>query len=640
MSRHGTKAADKEVDPSDFGLCISRLKHSPTSSAGSINLWEVPEHIPEIPESMSPQQTGNYAAPQAGDRYGFQYEPLQLNEMETVDMAIIRHCPDVKRYNDAINAFVSRGFSARSDEGSPEDAALRYYFRLSREFQQQGLSSEKTEEAHNAMVCGWQKRVAAKLASTVCHEGDLSGILDDIITHAEMTGSTLVAPDLKLALHNAVATTVDSGRTTQEPPLLNTPAQDVSQRLCHQPPPENSDAQMLDEVAPKEGPNLVLPSSTEQKPSDTQALIERYSDRWRFFKHHAMRAKRRLRKAMWHQEQTKEAAKDEARAEFDKMDMQTAAAWADLIERLTRGDVRVLKHAATAHLFEDGHPVSLWTSGIRASCARSITASSTDGASSRLGATSRKSDRRRRESEHEEPPRPPPRRAPFDPVRLLYNPIDNPDRTLFLQLPPNVKVTAQQVIRACCNAIGPRQLSPNSFEYSTMREQNLCVLRLSDLKTARMLAHKNVRIKGKANGVRAWPYPEAAPQVFVGNMVHGSLQGIRVDAIPPSIAQAIPKIPFHIRREPIVSTTDTTWIIVFKRPVRFLRFGVGIQKHDGKHTRIQFDPVIPSSACPVCQRAHLATECDLLEAATREELGIDPESTSYLDEIPKMKRVK
>ena len=450
-------------------------------------------------------------------------------------------------------------------------------------------------------------------------------------------GGMTAAPDLKLALHNTVAMAVGSRQAMQADSVQTPQAPSATKQAIFGEASTNPNVPRMDDHAAVDGSTSTLPTPSGHRPENVQALTERYSTPWRFFRHHAMRAKRRLRKSNWHQDGTKEAANDEARAEFDKMDMKTSAAWADLRERLVQGDIRVLDHSATSHLFEDGQALSLWTSEAGASRLRSNTAPSRIVNVTPRRSVSEGHRRKSKDTQDQQPARSLPSIAPFLPIRQKYSRVDHPERTVFLQLPFNTRLTPKQVAHACRNAIGPSIIPKGAVEDAITRDQGLCVLRLKDLKLARILAQKTVTLEPGAKPVRVWPYPERAPQVFFSHMYHNGSQGLRYDAIHLSITHAVSNVRFHVRREPLGSKTGTTWVVAFEKPVKLLRFNVGIQNQDGKHCRIQFEPVILSNACSVCHKGHSALECDLLEAATQDELGVNPQSASYLDQVPRIK---
>ncbi|KAK3723871.1 hypothetical protein LTR37_001355 [Vermiconidia calcicola] len=554
---------------------------------------------------------------------------MELDEAENFSLQTIkRNVPGSARSEDAINDLFCRGSAYCSHEGPQQDSALRYYSRITREAERQGLECAKVLHLYDGMVFRWQKAAAANIGSTIREPGRLSVVLDDIVTHAEILGGTSTYPGLKLTLHNAIASVLSAAPSAARPAILSPePAAAACGSDCAPLKQSNDSDDMLGGVsfaAMASPPVHETEKHEETMPATPEA----------FFLQHALKMKRKLRKNIWRQTGIKQKAKEEAQAEFKKLDMNTAAQWTDLFRKASRGDKSLLRSKAVAHLFHGGCARALWTSEgdtndpderMEAAGAVATPRPSLPPPTSTAVVNSRETAQ-------------PPTVAPFSPLRQKYEQVRDTERTVFMQLPfGSGRIPLELVMDSCCQAIGVENTTAKvNHRDCAIRNEGLCVIRFKDLKLPRLLTQQTIVIHGKS--LRAWPYPEQSPQVYYARINHSGPQGVRIDAVPFSIANAIIPFPFHMLKEPTENNGSTTaWIVVFQGRPNLIRFTIGVQRHDGRHTRVSFEPVSSSSACPICNCSHAAYACDLLDPASREELGIAADNIRYLNKLPKMK---
>lgn len=163
------------------------------------------------------------------------------------------------------------------------------------------------------------------------------------------------------------------------------------------------------------------------------------------------------------------------------------------------------------------------------------------------------------------------------------------------------------------------------------------MIRWGNAKTAALFEDTMVKTaKADQPRVRAQRYPENATQMFVAHMNQCGDEGIRLDAIFPSLVQAVGGFPFHLRHERLGHSTDTVWLVVFETAPELLRFTVGLQHRGNDHRETAFEPVMKSAACVVCHGAHIAADCPELVRARRAELGLEKRAAGYLNKMPEV----
>ncbi|KAK3723617.1 hypothetical protein LTR37_001498 [Vermiconidia calcicola] len=562
---------------------------------------------------------------------------MELDEAENFSLQTFkRNVPGSARSEDAIHDLFCRGFTYCSHERPQQDPALLYYSRITHEAERQGLECGKVMHLYDGMVFRWRKAVAAHIGSTIREPARLSVVLDEFVTHAEVLGGADVDPGLKSTLHNAIASVLGAAPSASRPAIL--PPEAATAAACEPNNPPHQQSNDSDDMLGGVSFAAMASPPAHEKPFGANDSTHKHEEAMpatpeAFFLQHAVKMKRKLRKNIWRQTGIKQKAQEEAQAEFRKLDMNTAAQWTDLFRKASRGDKSLLRSKAVAHLFHGGCARALWTSeGNRNDPDEPMDAASavaTPGPS--LPPRTSTAIVKSRETAQ------PPTLASFKPTRQQYEHVRETERTVFMQLPFGFRVPLEQIIDSCCQAIGvgntPAEVNHRDC---TIRKEGLCVIRFKNLKPPRLLIHQAVDIHGKS--LRAWPYPEQSPQVYYARINHRGPQGVRIDAVPVSIANVV-TIPFHILKEPIGDdcSRPTAWIVVFRGQPSLIRFTVGVQRHDGRHTRVSFEPVSSSSACLICNCSHAAYACDLLDPASREELGIASDNLRYLNKLPKIR---
>lgn len=312
--------------------------------------------------------------------------------------------------------------------------------------------------------------------------------------------------------------------------------------------------------------------------------------------------------------------------------------WICLHDRLLKGHPELLKRKAAEHLFKNGEARSSWAD---LHGPEEYDGYCTSTPSSYFGSPEPEQVFHLRMRLCGRPlttRQPPPELPRYEAVLYQYRKIHDPERTIYVQIPrakdgKDVKPT--DIARACRRAVkSGRSDRASAHESAAVRDQDLCIIRFLDRKTADMLAYKTVAWNEK--NLEAWPYPSRSPQAYVAHMPQHGGNAVRYDAISLALSDTFPDAPFHLLKEKFAAGMNCAWVVVFEQPPGLLRFRIGIQKMDGGHWRVEFEAVVAESACPVCNRGHAALDYKILESVTREELSLGPLHPVYLDHVPAM----
>ena len=327
---------------------------------------------------------------------------LTLDFSESADLHVLHSSPpESGRFADVIHNFISRGLEQQPRTGEGVGSAVRYFRDVAVAMEgRHKFSPEQAAKVHDLMINGWQKHAAEVVGRTLRSSDRLLAVLDDIIEEAEL--STAIDPPAitKLALHNALAN-IDGF----VPPTPHSQSElDVKPQLSQTRKPEQHDPDGSDD--PKPGPShdggpedqgrqradafkphpsriknfehqstepavddakatevVSLPAATspQQNAGEAAPTKPRFSSTSKFFKHHAVKAKKAARTGAWSSED-RDRAKQAADGEWSRMDMRTQSEWEDLFRQWQQGTESHAEPKATAHLFKDGVAVSPWSS--------------------------------------------------------------------------------------------------------------------------------------------------------------------------------------------------------------------------------------------------------------------------------------
>lgn len=326
---------------------------------------------------------------------------LTLGYGETADLHVLHSSPpESGRFADVINNFISRGLEQQPQTGEGVGAAVRYFRGVAVAMEgRHNFSPEQAAKVHDLMINGWQKHVAEVIGRTLRSSDRLLAVLDDIINEAGLSGAVEPPAITKLALHNALANidgfvppTPHSQAEVDLKPQPSHTSKHIHQGMGEagdlktQPSPGMSEQQGLARVGDlkphpsrfknfdqqdteaadgdAKAPDVICPITAEpSEPNTVQktSAKPRFSSTSRFFKHHAVKAKKAARTGAWSSEE-RDRAKQVADGEWSRMDMRTQAEWEDLFRQWQQGDESLAETKATAHLFKDGVAVSSWSS--------------------------------------------------------------------------------------------------------------------------------------------------------------------------------------------------------------------------------------------------------------------------------------
>lgn len=371
LSMPSTASSSSSQLASQYTL-LYRLEHSPPcehhdSSIQSGTTTSISTDRMAI--QPAPAQSSHVVRASGDDVFGERSTIPSLDFGETTDLAVLRSCPEGStRFSETINKFVHRGLKRQPEGDEGGKAAVDYFFGLACAMESMpGFTDDFAAKVHDAMVMSWQRHISVVVGLTIRTPERLVAHLDDVITHAEVEGGTQPPLMMKLSLHNAIAlgecaappTPHSQGERKCEPDSLFVESSDrqSSSRIAKA---EEKDAGRAD-AALGQADAIVECASAAGPAAASKATSARFSHAKGFFVHHAVKAKKAAKGGIWVQDTEKGAARQEAKAEWEKMEMRTKSEWEDLFAQYRHGDESMLKSSATAHLFHDGEASCVWS---------------------------------------------------------------------------------------------------------------------------------------------------------------------------------------------------------------------------------------------------------------------------------------
>lgn len=289
--------------------------------------------------------------------HGSTAHSLGLSEIEIMG-ALRGDSVDPGRFPNAIKTLVGRALKQQSTGDEGYVTAVRYLSGVASALQgNHNFSPAQAAQVHICTLKGWQKHVAEVVGQTLYSGDDLLEFVGEAINHAELNGGALPPPTVRLVLHNALEMAKIEHPVPPTPQSSGAQSQELRRSRTGR---VIEDTRMVDAGTPDD--TVPVKPRTRSSTTTQPAASSRFSKSESFFLHHAMKAKKAATRGGWIQDTDRQQARQLAKAEWAKMDMQTRAKWDGMWAAVKRGESDWLNVASTAHLFRGGVATCVWSS--------------------------------------------------------------------------------------------------------------------------------------------------------------------------------------------------------------------------------------------------------------------------------------
>lgn len=363
----GPRPGKRRLDVEPDETAVLRCKRSPPPSrrSPSIDLYSIPAAPQAVVDARHPARTGASILHNAlGSTINSRSRDADgtvngLTEDDVNDIRILLRQPsNSKRYASAIGSLVDAAVKHHSDPDPVRPAALAYFCRVRNELEGRGLGTELAITAEDAMVQEWQEKIVAWLGATVHSPLRLAAVVEGVVRYAEELGGLAVGQGLRQTLSRAIGTAEPHfGEPHLAVPTSSAFTDHVLPYAVH-----NSGHTEPREVAHSdahvEAPRDTQPAiASDQARADNSDSPSKIASVRQFYDRHARKVKRKQLGAEWKDASAKRAAKEEIEHEWSSLSPEALALWEELYARFVDGGVDMLKPAAAAHLFKDGHAI-------------------------------------------------------------------------------------------------------------------------------------------------------------------------------------------------------------------------------------------------------------------------------------------